>query len=59
MKAPFADELKADFERLLAHWCDECLGTGQIAYIDLFNVKGEKNKGRQYRPCEKCQIKDG
>ncbi len=59
MKAPFADELKADFTRMLASWCDECLGTGQIVYIDLFNVNGEKHKGRQYRPCEKCQIADG
>ncbi len=59
MKAPFAEELKAGLERVLANWCDECLGTGQIAYIDLFNVNGEKSKGRQYRPCPKCQIADG
>jgi len=59
MPAPLAEEIKAELEHRLENWCDECLGTGVISYIDLFNVNGEKKKGVQYRLCEKCQIKDG
>lgn len=58
MPAPFAEEIKADMERRLADWCDECLGSGVECSIDLFNVNGERHKGRQYRPCSKCGIVD-